>query len=317
MTETPSGLINGSNTIYTLAYEPIPATLVLWRNGVAQQILVDFTLSASTVTFLTAPQSGDWLFALYSSLGLTGDSYLNPTTIGDIAQWCVTKMMNRTDLLDLAYEFGKDVYLHICGRVPFEELQVTSAELAFTSGTAAYSLANLVPAVSGIMSVRASYVTSTRRLRRSHVRLYDNLSSVTNGRPHSYARWGNSIEVNPPPDSSSYTYRIRYWCRPPIQTELAQTQLITPPEWDELFKWETYYRLLHATGQEEKAMSLMVPTQLPSYPGARRKTRSHGDVGIIPRLWNDLLRTYSEREGIDEDFSINPVMRAYTATKAG
>lgn len=237
------------------------------------------------------------------------------TTIGDIANWAVTTVMNRVDLLDAAYGFAEDAYVAMCGKVPFEELSHTSSELPMTSGTATYSItsSNLL----GIVSIRIKYSSSeARRLKRSHVRLYDGMGIVANGRPYSYARWGDSIEVMPPPDSSSYTYRIRTWSRPTLETAKAETELVTPREWDELLQWETLYRLYHATGEQEKAMMLMAPTQMPAYPNSPRKSRVY-EFGIIPRLWNDLLRTYNQREAVDEDFSLNPSYRAYTSVKAG
>jgi hypothetical protein len=35
------------------------------------------------------------------------------------------------------------------------------------------------------------------------------------------------------------------------------------------------------------------------------------EVGIIPRLYNDLLKTINMREAVDEDFSVNPIRRRY------
>lgn len=67
--ETPSGSINGSNTSFTLASSPNPATsLELRLNG---QILKsgsgnDFTLSDATITMVAAPASGDVLTATYT-----------------------------------------------------------------------------------------------------------------------------------------------------------------------------------------------------------------------------------------------------------
>jgi len=66
--ETPSGTIDGVNTSFTLAAAPIPASsLRLYRNGVLQAASVDYNLSGSTITFLSAskPFSGDLLRATY------------------------------------------------------------------------------------------------------------------------------------------------------------------------------------------------------------------------------------------------------------
>jgi len=70
--ETPSGLINGSNVIFTLADQPNPSTsLELYRNGLLQLPATDYTLSGNVVTFATAatPQVGDLLQAFYRLSG--------------------------------------------------------------------------------------------------------------------------------------------------------------------------------------------------------------------------------------------------------
>lgn len=64
--ETPSGTINGSNTGFTLANSPNPATsLQLYANGVEQVLTTDYTLSGASITFTTAPATGDLLRAYY------------------------------------------------------------------------------------------------------------------------------------------------------------------------------------------------------------------------------------------------------------
>jgi hypothetical protein len=66
--EVPSGSINGTNTVFTLAFAPSPAgSLELYLNGLRQDAGIDFSLSTNVVTFFTAsnPQSGDLLLASY------------------------------------------------------------------------------------------------------------------------------------------------------------------------------------------------------------------------------------------------------------
>jgi hypothetical protein len=66
--ETPSGTINGVNATFTLAFSPAPpSALLLYLNGLYMTSGVDYTLSGSTITFLTAsiPQIGDVLTASY------------------------------------------------------------------------------------------------------------------------------------------------------------------------------------------------------------------------------------------------------------
>lgn len=66
--EVPSGAINGSNTVFNLAFTPSPAaSLELHLNGLRLDANVDYTLSTGTVTFFTGsiPQTGDLLLASY------------------------------------------------------------------------------------------------------------------------------------------------------------------------------------------------------------------------------------------------------------
>jgi hypothetical protein len=67
--ETPSGTIDGSNAVFTLAHTPNPAaSLALYKNG--QQMIAggaDYTLATATATFTASakPQTGDALIAFY------------------------------------------------------------------------------------------------------------------------------------------------------------------------------------------------------------------------------------------------------------
>jgi hypothetical protein len=78
--ETPSGTINGSNVTFTLAFVPSPATSVqLYLNGLQMDQGVDYTITGSTVSFVSAsvPQTGDVLLASYR--------YANPSnTLGSL-----------------------------------------------------------------------------------------------------------------------------------------------------------------------------------------------------------------------------------------
>lgn len=64
--EAPSGTINGSNAEFTLSQTPATDTLLLFRNGILQTGGgTDYTLSTATVTFASAPATGDTLQAFY------------------------------------------------------------------------------------------------------------------------------------------------------------------------------------------------------------------------------------------------------------
>jgi hypothetical protein len=78
--ETPTGTINGSNLVFTLAFAPSPASSVqVYLNGLRMDQGLDYTVSGSTITFASAsdPQTGDVLLASYR--------YANPNnTLGSL-----------------------------------------------------------------------------------------------------------------------------------------------------------------------------------------------------------------------------------------
>lgn len=64
--ETPAGLINGSNTVFTLTNIPTTGTLQLYLNGAFQTGGgVDYTLSGLTITFVSAPLPSSGLIGFY------------------------------------------------------------------------------------------------------------------------------------------------------------------------------------------------------------------------------------------------------------
>lgn len=65
--ETPAGTINGSNVTFTLANTPVSGTESIFLNGILQDAGAgnDYTISGDTITFETAPATGDKLKANY------------------------------------------------------------------------------------------------------------------------------------------------------------------------------------------------------------------------------------------------------------
>ena len=59
--ETPSGTVNGSTTAFTLANTPLSGTESVFLNGVLQDSGAgnDYTISGATITFASAPATGD------------------------------------------------------------------------------------------------------------------------------------------------------------------------------------------------------------------------------------------------------------------
>ena len=65
--ETPAGLINGANDIFTLANTPaVAGSLQVFLNGMYQTPAgEDYTLVGLTITFVNAPLTGSILRAFY------------------------------------------------------------------------------------------------------------------------------------------------------------------------------------------------------------------------------------------------------------
>jgi hypothetical protein len=80
--ESPSGIVDGSNTTFTLSQTPNPtASLAMYRNGIMQKVTQDFSISGGSVAFVTAntPQPGDTLVASYRVAGVGGSGGSSPS----------------------------------------------------------------------------------------------------------------------------------------------------------------------------------------------------------------------------------------------
>jgi len=67
--ETPSGTINSSNKVFTLAHAPsAAANTIVILDGVTQYEGIDYTVSGSTITFVTAPATGSTIFCYYNTI---------------------------------------------------------------------------------------------------------------------------------------------------------------------------------------------------------------------------------------------------------
>jgi len=60
--ETPGGSVNGANLIFTLSQTPLENDAVdVFLDGLKQIITTDYTVSGLTITFITAPATGQLL----------------------------------------------------------------------------------------------------------------------------------------------------------------------------------------------------------------------------------------------------------------
>lgn len=64
--EIPTGIIDGVNITFTLAYMPIADSEQVYLNGLLQDTRgIDYSISGSVITFLAPPLSGDRILVTY------------------------------------------------------------------------------------------------------------------------------------------------------------------------------------------------------------------------------------------------------------
>ena len=63
--ETPSGVQNGVNLVFTLSSVPLVGVLKVYRNGLREKLGVGYTVTGTTLTFTTAPLITDELTVDY------------------------------------------------------------------------------------------------------------------------------------------------------------------------------------------------------------------------------------------------------------
>lgn len=218
-------------------------------------------------------------------------------------------MLDRSDLVARATVLTTNVITMVTSRMPMYELRADATPAPLAGATKISSFDTAYPLLSGIISVRAENIAGTtgRRLKKRNIQWFDSLGSrtATSALPAAYCRHGGNLELYPTL-SENLNLVIRYWKRHPVDATPGNTTIVTHESWNELYKWEVYYRLLIHIGEHDKAMGLVVGTQMPYYPAVRKVRMVQ--MGIIPRLWNELMLTVDQREGIDDDFGIRPRM---------
>jgi len=93
--EVPTGTIDSSNVTFTLANTPLLGTENIYLNGVLQNLGAsnDYTISGATITFNTAPQTGDVLLVNYA----TGDSLYAGGSTSFVTNETPTGLVNGTN----------------------------------------------------------------------------------------------------------------------------------------------------------------------------------------------------------------------------
>ena len=64
--EVPSGNVNGSNTVFTLANAPVEGSEKVYVNGILVESVDGYTILSNSITFSEAPQSGDEIHVSYA-----------------------------------------------------------------------------------------------------------------------------------------------------------------------------------------------------------------------------------------------------------
>lgn len=64
--EVPSGTVNGSNTTFTISFAPRELdALEVYVDGLRQRKTTDFTFSGTTITFVSAPVTDQYVYVEY------------------------------------------------------------------------------------------------------------------------------------------------------------------------------------------------------------------------------------------------------------
>ncbi len=63
--EVPAGIINGTNTTFTLANTPLPDKESVFVNGLLQDDVEDYTITGKVITLTRAPRAGNKIVVTY------------------------------------------------------------------------------------------------------------------------------------------------------------------------------------------------------------------------------------------------------------
>lgn len=64
--EVPTGTVNGSNTNFSLSQAPLEdAAVIVMLDGLIQDLITEYSISGTTITFVTAPAVGQKVLVQY------------------------------------------------------------------------------------------------------------------------------------------------------------------------------------------------------------------------------------------------------------
>ena len=110
--EIPTGLVNGTNMVFELGYEPTGGVIVFSVNGVVRSSPADYSISGTTVTMTWAPATGSDLWATYMS----GDA--EAIIVGDDEELVHSELAGYYDLWNDQFHFTGHSAIIRYARVP-------------------------------------------------------------------------------------------------------------------------------------------------------------------------------------------------------
>ena len=160
--ETPSGALNGSNTVFNLAYIPVSGTLLVFLNGLYQEpgIGGDYLLSGSQINFDEAPLAGDILLCDYFYDGTTVSGFV----IGGVTDHGSLTGLTDDDHTQYILVTGTRGFTGtVSGVTPTEDYHLTTKQ--YVDDTVygldwKDSVLDIIPVASGVQSVGNRYIAS-------------------------------------------------------------------------------------------------------------------------------------------------------------
>jgi hypothetical protein len=126
--ETPSGTLNGVNTLFTITNQAIAWTTRLFLNGIRQKLWDDYTQPSSTsVQFSIAPFTNDNLTIDYTGIGWAGNEVYH-----EIPVWTIDWVNTIFTLSNSCVLWSTRVYLNgMRQRINIEYTQTSQTTIAF------------------------------------------------------------------------------------------------------------------------------------------------------------------------------------------
>lgn len=222
----------------------------------------------------------------------------------------MTMVGDHFDRDDIARKIARNiifVYRTIAAKVQWDELMEREE---FTIGPLSTTIsmdlaANRIGAIQWVTLTDSA--GNRRKLTRSISKAFDSRQTLRPGIPSQYSRFNNTMEFDATP-LEDLTVTIAYAKRLAIDVMNPENvELELPEEWEELVFWESVSRTALDLKEFELHMMLNQGSMLPDQAGVHSNTIRH--MGIIPRLWNDLLSTTSANEFTDAVGQIAPARR--------